>query len=410
MLWKSKLPLLSFCLSLMCLTIFSTGGTVKADETSTDGFVIEADRVVGTGMTASLIKQETSTDNGKVMLRFQYKSAMIYGMKLTKQVNSPKGPVSISLKANGPVSVKNMIVDTTAISFKGACVKAAETIPELGMEDVVMVAHSMESENSIIKQLVLNTVSGQSNAPKLGKLKIIQDLSMLPVSELDKELDKIKNGHFSLTCVDGSNESDTPVGVGKITEPIQDAVDVVTNPLKPITQPLKPILDPLDPVTKPLEPVLEDLDPVTKPLEPVLENLDPVTKPLKPVLEHLDPVTKPLKPVIKKIDPVLIGTTEKVEQVVKSVCSQLEDAKGVVTKELALSLIDEAINKNKTLSTVCQGEPLKDELQNLEEGLLKSLNLIGILGKVVPVDSLDQLNKMREQIAKEKDGAIIYSP
>src|SRR4051812_7778396 len=99
--WKSKIILLSLCLPLMCLTIFSLGGAVKAENRDTEGFIIEADRVVGSGMTASIIKQETSTNNGKPMLRFYYKSATIYGMKLTKQVDSPKGAVTISLKANG---------------------------------------------------------------------------------------------------------------------------------------------------------------------------------------------------------------------------------------------------------------------------------------------------------------------
>ncbi|MEH7501951.1 hypothetical protein V7152_07865 [Neobacillus drentensis] len=191
------------------------------------------------------------------MLRIHYKSAMIYGMKLTKQVNSPKGAVSISLKANGPVMVKNMTVDTTALSFKGACIKAADTVPELGMEHMVMVTHFMESENSIIKQLVLNTVSGQSTAPKPGKLKIIQDLSMLPVNELNTELEKITNGHLPLTCDDSSKTVESPDGIGKITEGIPDVTEVVTNPLKSIPKPLEsivePILKPLEPVTKLLE-------------------------------------------------------------------------------------------------------------------------------------------------------------
>ncbi|MBT2736948.1 hypothetical protein [Bacillus sp. ISL-7] len=409
--WKSKMILLSLCLPLMLLTIFANGGAVKAEEQTTDGFVIEADRVVGSGMTANIIKQETSTNSGKLMLRFHYKSAIIYGMKLTKQVNSPKGPVSISLKANGPVSVRNMTVDTSAFVFKGACVKASETVPELGMEQVVMVAHFMESENSIIKQLVLNTVSGQSTAPKPERLKIIQDLSSLPLHQLDKELDKISSGHMPLTCEEGSKIVESPDAIGKITEPVEDVIEVVTKPLKTIPKPLEPIVDPLKPIVKPLEPV-------TEPLEPVLKQLEPPTKKFEPVLKQLEPPTKkfvtvlnPLKPLTKSLDPVVSGTTEKVEQIVKSVCEQMEDAKGVINKELALSLIDEAIEKKILLSSVCRGDTsLTKELQSLEEGLLKSLGLIDLIGKVVPEDPIEQLNKMREKVAKEKEGAIIFSP
>jgi hypothetical protein len=409
--WKSKMILLSLCLPLMLLTIFANGGAVKAEEQTTDGFVIEADRVVGSGMTANIIKQETSTNSGKLMLRFHYKSAIIYGMKLTKQVNSPKGPVSISLKANGPVSVRNMTVDTSAFVFKGACVRASETVPELGMEQVVMVAHFMESENSIIKQLVLNTVSGQSTAPKPERLKIIQDLSSLPLHQLDKELDKISSGHMPLTCEAGSIIVESHDGVGKITEPVEDVFEVVTHPMKMVPKSLESIVEPLKPILKPLEPVTEPLEPVLKPLEPVAKSFEPVLKPLEPVAKSFEPVLKPLEPVTKPLDPVVSGTTNKVEQIVKSVCEQMEDAKGVINKELALSLIDEAIEKKIPLSSVCRGQiSLTKELQVWEVGLLKSLGLIDLLGKVVPEDPIKQLNNMHEIIAKEKDGAIIFSP
>lgn len=388
--WKSKIILLSLCLPLLFLTIFANGGTVKAGEQTIEGFVIEADRVDGSGMTANIIKQETSTNSGKLMLRFHYKTAIIYGMKLTKQVNSPSGPVSINLKANGPVSVKNLTVDTSAIIFKGACVKASETVPEVGMEQVVMVAHFMESEDSIIKQLILNTVSGQSTAPRPGKLKIIQDLSSLPLNQLDKELGKITSGHLPLTCEDDSNAGKSPDGIGKITKPIQEVVEVVTKPLKPITKPLKPIIEPIRPILKPLE---------------------PVTKPLEPVTKSLEPVLKPLEPVTKSLDPVITGTTEKVDQIVKSVCKQLEGEKGVIKKELALSLIDKAIEKKIPLNSVCQSDSLlTKELQSWEEGLLKSLGLIDLLGKVVHEDPMESLNKIREKIAKEKNGSIIFTP
>ncbi|MEH7501952.1 hypothetical protein V7152_07870 [Neobacillus drentensis] len=62
-------------------------------------------------------------------------------------------------------------------------------------------------------------------------------------------------------------------------------------------------------------------------------------------MKPLDPVTKPLEQALKPLDPIISGATEKVEQVVKPVCAQMKDAKGEINKELALSLIDEAISK-----------------------------------------------------------------
>lgn len=395
--WKSKFILFSCSLTLIFLTVCSLGNSVFAEKLDTDGFIIEADRVVGSGMTASIVKQETSENDKKPMLRIQYQSATIYGMRLTKLVDSGKGPVSITLKANGPVTVKGLTVDTTAISFKGACIHASETLPELGMEDVVMVAHYMKSDNSFIEKLVLNTLSGNSGSEKPGKLKILQDLSLIPLNQLDKEIETISTGHLPLTCTDGSSTNQSSGAIGKVTDPIQEVIDVVTKPL--------------DPVTKPLEPILKPLDPVTKPLEPILKPLEPVVKPLDPVLKPLEPVTKPLEPILKPLDSVISGTTEKVDIVVRTVCERMEDAKGVITKELALALIDDAIANKVPLNKVCQSNTsLTKELQSWEEGLLKSLGLIDLLGKVITDDPLYQLTKMREKVSKEKDGAIIFTP
>ncbi|MGG1676312.1 hypothetical protein ACIFOT_11265 [Neobacillus sp. NRS-1170] len=395
--WKSKFILLSCSLTLMFLSICSLGKSVDAEKLDTDGFIIEADRVVGSGMTASIVKQETTENDKEPMLRFQYQSATIYGMRLTKLVESSNGPVSITLKASGPVTVKGMTIDTTAISFKGACINASETVPELGMEDVVMVAHYMKSEDSLIEKLVLNTISGNAGAEKPGKLQILQDLSLLPLNQLDNEIAKISAGHLPLTCADGSKADVPSGGIGEITDPIHDVIDVVTNPLDPVTKPLEPILKPLDPITKPLEPVLKPVEPVLKPLEPVVKRLEPVLKPL-------EPVTKPLEPVVS-------GTTKKVEQVVKSVCEQMEDAKGVINKELALALIDDAIAKKLPLNKVCQSNiSLTEALQSWEESLFKSLGLFDLLGNVIVQDPMQQLNKIRDKISKAKDGAIIFTP
>lgn len=387
--WKSKFMLLSFSLALLFLTLFSTGQGVKAEEASSEGFIIEADRVVGSGMTATIIAQETSGNSSKPMLRIQYKSAVIYGMKLTKQM----GPVSVALKANGPVTVKGMTVDTTAISFKGACLKASETVPELGMEDVVMVAHFMESKNSVIEQLVLQTVAGKSGPDKPGQLQILKDLSMLPLTQLKKEIEKISQGGLPLTCQNGEAE-DPSDGVGIITDPVKDLIDVVVNPLDPVTKPLVPILEPLDPILTPLDPVLE-----------------PILKPLDPIVKPLEPVTKPLEPVLKPLEPVVEETVETVDQVIQTVCSKVQDGKGVITKELALELIDEAILKKVPLNQVCPADgSLLASLQNLEESLIKALGLDKLIGILIPNDPIEKLKKIREQVVKQKDGTIIYSP
>lgn len=397
--WKSRIFLCSICLHIMFLTIFSISGKVKAETNEADGFIIKADRVIGTGMTAFIVKQETSTNDGKPMLRFHYDSATIYGMSLVKQVNSPKGPVSITLKANGPVTVKGMTVDTTAISFQGACIKASETVPELGMENVVMVAHYMDNADSSIKQLVLNTISGQAGGSEPGKLGILQELGKLSGQKLNQEIEKISKRHLPLTCEEGADEQGKN---SKITKPVNDVVGVVTKPLEPVTKVVDSGTKPLDPVTKVVDSVSEPLEPVTKPLEPVTKVVDSATKPLEPVV-------KPVEPVVKTVEPVVTETKKKVEETVQSVCERLDDAKGVISKELALDLIDEALKKQVALGAVCSENATETKwLEKWNDGLLKSLGLLDLLGRIMLDDPVEQLEKMRDNVSKEKDGVILF--
>jgi len=468
--WKRRRIFLGICIQLLMLPLCSLGRPVlAAEKTNDEGFIIEADRVVGSGMTASIVKQETSQNNGKPMLRIQYQSATIYGMKLTKQIETPNGAVTIRLQANGPVTVKKMTVDTTAITFKGACINAGETLPELGMEDVVMAAHYMKSVDSSLEQLTLATISGKTNSQKPGTIKVLQDLSLLPLKEMDKEIEKITTGHLPLMCEDPSKIGKMTNSGGTLLDPIKDMMERVTKPLEPVTDSLKPVLDPLEPVlaplepvTKPLKPVLKPLEPVTKPLDPVLKPVEPVTKPLEhvlkplepvtkppehvlkplepvtkplehvlkplepvtkslePVLKPLEPVTKPLEPVLKPLEPVtkpLDPVLKPLEPIAKgdlpiqSVCERLRESEGVVNKQLALELINEGLNKKLPLSKVCQNDTaLANQLQKMETGLLKSLGLFDLFGRIKLEDPVQQLTKMRERIEKEKDGAIIFKP
>ena len=426
--WKRKRLILCFCIQLLMLTLCFLGNPVfAAVEMNDAGFIIEADRVVGSGMFATIVKQETSENDGKPMLRIQYQSATIYGMKLTKQIDTPNGAVTISLKANGPVTVKNMTVDTTAISFKGACINAEEKIPELGMENVVMAAHYMKSVDSLIDQLTLTTISGKPNSQVPGTMKVLQDLSLLPMREMDKQIKNITAGHLPLVCEDFSKSGEVTGSDGNILDLVKGSIEVVTKPLESITDELKPVLEPLESVTKPLEPVLKPLEPVTKSLEPVLKPLEPVTKLLEPVSKSLEPVLKPLEPVSKSLEPV----TEPVKRVLKplepinkplesatkgdsailTVCERLKESKGVANKHLALDLIDEGLDKKLPLSKVCQKDTtLTDQLQKMETGLLKSLGLFDLLGRIKLEDPIQQLTKIRERVVKEKDGAIIFKP
>lgn len=398
--WKNKVFLFSFCVHLILFSLSAFSGVVKAEGSSTEGFIIEADRVIGSGVSVGIISQETSASQGRPMLRFQYESATIYGMKLTKQVKNDKGAVSITLKAKGPVTVKDMIVDVTAISFKGVCLKAGETLPELGMENIVMVAHYMNSADSVIKNLLLNTDNDNTGIEEPGKLKILEELAMLPLNQLEKEIERITSENLPLTC----EQSEETVGIG--TDPINDVIKEVTNPIYPV-------LDPLQPVIEPIEPVLESLVPVLKPLDPVLEPIEPILKPLEPVMKPVDPVLKPLEPLLNPLSPTINPSTKPLEPVVggvvemeKTTCEKLSNGNGVITKELALELIDEAIEKRISLSSMCQDNT--ELMTTLQEWENSSLGLLDLLGKLNPINPTEQLYKMRAKIEKKADGTIVF--
>lgn len=443
MIRKNKKLLFGLCLQLAFFSLFSIAAAAQGGEPSKDGFVIEADRVVGSGMSANIIRQETSTSNAKPMLRIQYKKATIYGMKLTKQIETSQGPVSITLKASGPVTVTGMTVDTTAISFQGACLQANTPVPEVGMDKIVMVAHYMNADDSVIEKLALNTVAGRAGTAKPGTLKIIEQLSQLPLNQLDSEIEKISKGHMPLTCDQvsdtnsGASNSGLPLGetVGKVTDPVKELtpqLDPILKPINPITKSLDPVLKQLDPVTKRLETVTKPLEQALKPLEPVTKPLESVTKPLKPALKQLEPVTKPIQPALKQLEPVtksiqpalkpLDQATKPVEtaiqqgtaaaaQVSQTVCEKASAAGGVLTKELALNLIDSAIQQKVPLSDVCKNDQmLSGEFKNWQNSLLGSLGLLNLLGQPLIQDPMDQLTKMRTAIANEQDGAIVLDP
>jgi len=449
--WKNKLILVSCSFTVLFLSLFSLSKGVKAQSVDTDGFIIQADRVVGSGMTATIVQQETSGSSKKPMLRFHYDSATIYGMQLTKLFNTGNGTISMNLKAKEPVTVKGMTVDTTAISFKGACINAGETVPELGMDDVVMVAHYMDSEDSVINQLELATVSGNEGTAKPGTLQILQNLSMLPLNQMSKEIDKILSGHLPLTCEDPAKTGKGEIGLGPITNPLEPVLGTVTNPLDPIlgtvTTPLEPILGtvtkPLDPilgtVTKPLDPILgtvtNPLDPilgtVTKPLDPILETvtkpLDPilgtVTKPLKPILgavsEPLDPVVgkvaKPLDPIIstvtKRAKPVIEQVTKPLNPVVKKTESAVQSLDPAVKK------VDQAVQKTepvvrKVEHVIQKVDPVVQKVDSVisdnsaEKGTKPTQTPPSEAPKIIPT-ICDQIQTANGKVTKEQALALI---
>ena len=418
---KHRLFLIGMCIQLAALSFLPFIEKANAAGSDSDGFIIQADRVVGENMKATIVAGETSGSKAKPMLRITYDSAQIYGMRLTKQFATPGGTVSITMKASGPVHIKGMQVDASAISFQGACLHASKIIPNAALEGVTMVAHSMKAANSSLDQLQLQTVSGNGGVQKPGTLQILQELGSMPFEQMKKEIGKITSGQLPLTC-EGEEESEDAVGsitnpadellddvtdpvddaIGKVTDPLDDTIEKVTDPLDDtigkVTDPLKEATDPLkDTVEKVTTPVKDTVDKVVSPVD---KTVGKVTEPVKEVVKETTDTVK------KVTDPVTEPVKGTVDATAKPACEKLKAANGEITKELGLELIDEALAENKMLDELCPTDKtLTDQLESLTEGLLDSLGLLNLLG-LKPSEE-EQLKKMREAILKEPDGSII---
>lgn len=436
--WLVKNKLILFILSLQLAALSFFPFIQKADASTYDagGFIIQADRVVGENMKAMIIMGEKSGSEAEPMLRITYDSVQIYGMKLTKQLQTAGGTVSITMKASGPVHINGMQVDTSAISFKGACVHAAKLMPSAALEDVTMVAHSMNADSSSLDQLQLQTINGDGGVQKPSNLKILQDLSSMPLEQMKQEIGKITSGQLPLTCEgDLLKDGKAADGIGDMTDPILDGV---TDPISEVTDPLEDtvgkITDPLkDTVGKVTDPLNDTVGKITVPLkdtvgkvtDPLKDTVGKVTTPLKdtvgkvtdevvsPVIGEADKVTAPVKETVKTTaeaakavtQPAVEPVKKTVDQTAKTACEKLSDANGQLTKELGLELIDQALKENKALKELCpQDATLTKQLENWSEGMLESLGLLSFLG-VKPSEE-DQLKKMREAILKEPDGTV----
>ncbi|MBS4174546.1 hypothetical protein [Bacillus sp. FJAT-49736] len=181
-----------------------------------DGFVIEADRVEGILGLPGIVSGETTSNQNKLMLRLSFIKATIYGLTITKVINTSSGPMTIQFKSTGPVELKNMAVDVTKIEFGG--IYLPNNIGEIGMKNVRLVAHKQTAENADLPDLVASlseqgvTVDTSSDsdenlqkqaelfaklleAAKDGKLQLPEELDkILHPDEMKQDSNKEKTG------------------------------------------------------------------------------------------------------------------------------------------------------------------------------------------------------------------------
>lgn len=137
-----------------------------AESPVTDGFIIEADRVEGVMLPPGITAGNTATKQNQVMLRLQYADVTIYGLKITKVLQTPGGPVTIHMNAHGPIQLKNMRVDATKVDF--GSIYVPEKAGQIGMKNVRLVAHQQLADNADLPGLNLSMETGAADIDTSG--------------------------------------------------------------------------------------------------------------------------------------------------------------------------------------------------------------------------------------------------
>jgi hypothetical protein len=378
-----RLIYIGLCMQLILLTGFIFTPKMEAAAKAADtGFIIEADRVEGEGMFITMINQETAAAESQPMLRITYQSAKIYGMKLTKRVDSPEGKVSITMKADGPVFINGMTVDTSAISFKGMCLQTNKVIPQIGLDHVVMVGHYMNAEESELSQLKLETVYGGVGPEVPAMTQILHDVSALPLATVGKEVSNVLQGKMPLVCGGEQKVPSLEDIVGNILNP--DLVKGITKPIVSITEPIVGIIRPveeevigsiLQPVTEiiaPIEYVGGVVGKITEPLGEVTGVVGKVTEPLGEVTGIVGKITEPLgemSGVVEKVTKPLDGVTSAVGKVTSPL--------GKVSKPVTDPLVKGTKDVEKVVEPL-QGvtSPVVDPLKEVTKPVEELLNLL----------------------------------
>lgn len=137
-----------------------------AESPATDGFIIEADRVEGVMLPPEITAGDTAIKQNQVMLRLQYADVTIYGLKITKVLQTPEGPVTIHMNAPGPIQLKNMKDDATKVDF--GSIYVPEKAGQIGMKNVRLVAHQQLADNADLPGLDLSMETGAANIDTSG--------------------------------------------------------------------------------------------------------------------------------------------------------------------------------------------------------------------------------------------------
>lgn len=215
-------------LSLILIAAFTIpfGNRASAAQKS-ETFVIHADQISGNMLPPTLV-----IENGRPYLRFQYATATIQGLTLTKELQTPSGPMTVKVKAPS-ATAKNLKVDVAAFSFGGACLKLGKAYPQLALKNMTLAVHKQTAGELSLQNAKISSVPGNHRLAKPSVPGLLANLANTTSGSLQNAIQQLMNGHVPLLqCGGTTDKNGGSQNNGNPASQVKKTVNKTTNAVK----------------------------------------------------------------------------------------------------------------------------------------------------------------------------------
>ena len=250
---KGKLTILAILSTLILCSFPSSSQHSLASTNSTDGFIIEAEEIIGTLGIPLIVFGETASRKGVPMIDLAMDNVEVKGLVIKKVTQTPNGPITTVIKSNGTAKLDKMRVQITNLEFGGI------TLPKLGylgLKKVKLLAHKQTADIADLSSFSFSfesgdgvQVEGKSEEELKNLIKNLQEGTKGEEEKTNEADDPTKE----------ENKSDNPSGEQPVTEPEQPEAET------PATEPETDPAVPTEPEEGTGNPGDNQEDPVTDP-------------------------------------------------------------------------------------------------------------------------------------------------
>ncbi|UOE75819.1 hypothetical protein [Parageobacillus thermoglucosidasius] len=219
MIVRKKMKIVSLVFLLVMVFCFPLGGTDQAEATAPDGFVIHADKVVGTLDLGGIIIGVPGGLIGELPIAFL--QAKIYGLTLTKLVRTGHGTMVLTIKSNDIVHVNFMNARVTGLDIGGLCFDGIPIIEQC-LKDVTLSAVNLTTNNIQIPNMSVETSFDPEEVSQVQSLA-----ESLSQQDLEKEVENLILAIHELENGKEGNEIETFKEVQKDIPKLQEQADQI---------------------------------------------------------------------------------------------------------------------------------------------------------------------------------------